>query len=55
MGIFEVGHKGDGFAYDNEGQSHDELNRLFRLDNRCVTNGECIDLIEDGGYATTKM
>src|SRR5680860_1406726 len=26
-GIFEVGHKGDGFAYDNEGPRHEELIR----------------------------
>ncbi|HUW72702.1 MAG TPA: ergothioneine biosynthesis protein EgtB [Methyloceanibacter sp.] len=54
-GIFEVGHEGDGFAYDNEGPRHEELIRPFRLANRCVTNGEWIDFIEDGGYATPTL
>jgi len=52
-GIVEVGHAGSGFAYDNEGPRHEALIRPFKLANRCVTNGEWIDFIEDGGYATT--
>ncbi len=49
-GIFEVGHDGNGFAYDNEGPRHEELIRPFKLANRCVTNSEWIDFIEDGAY-----
>ncbi len=49
-GIFEVGHDGAGFAYDNEGPRHEVLLRPFKLANRCVTNGEWIEFIEDGGY-----
>jgi len=51
-GILEIGHDGDGFAYDNEGPRHQALIRPFKLANRCVTNGEWIAFIEDGGYAT---
>jgi len=54
-GIFEVGHEGDGFAYDNEGPRHEALIRPFRLANRCVTNAEWIDFIEAGGYATPTL
>jgi ergothioneine biosynthesis protein EgtB len=54
-GIFEVGHDGDGFAYDNEGPRHEELIRPFALANRCVTNAEWIEFIEDGGYATPTL
>ena len=52
-GIVEVGHADSGFAYDNEGPRHEALIRPFKLANRCVTNAEWIDFIEDGGYATT--
>jgi len=54
-GIFEVGHDGNGFAYDNEGPRHEELIRPFRLANRCVTNSEWIDFIADGGYRTATL
>jgi ergothioneine biosynthesis protein EgtB len=54
-GIFAVGHDGEGFAYDNEGPRHEELIRPFKLANRCVTNAEWIEFIEDGGYATPTL
>ncbi len=54
-GIFEVGHDGDGFAYDNEGPRHEELVRPFKLADRCVTNSEWIAFIEDGGYETPTL
>jgi ergothioneine biosynthesis protein EgtB len=49
-GIHAVGHEGDGFFYDNEGPRHEVLLRPFRLADRCVTNGEWLDFIEDGAY-----
>jgi ergothioneine biosynthesis protein EgtB len=49
-GIFEVGHQGEGFAYDNESPRHQQLVRPFKLANRLVTNAEWIEFIEDGGY-----
>jgi ergothioneine biosynthesis protein EgtB len=49
-GIFDVGHDGKGFAYDNEGPRHQQLIRPFALADRCVTNEEWIAFIEDGGY-----
>jgi ergothioneine biosynthesis protein EgtB len=54
-GIFEVGHDGEGFAYDNEGPRHEELIRPFKLASRSVTNAEWIEFIEDGGYATPTL
>jgi ergothioneine biosynthesis protein EgtB len=49
-GIHTVGHDGQDFAYDNEGPRHEVLLRDFRLANRCVTNGEWLQFMEDGGY-----
>ena len=54
-GIFEVGHDDAGFAYDNEGPRHEQIIRPFKLANRCVTNQEWIDFIEDGGYASPAL
>jgi ergothioneine biosynthesis protein EgtB len=54
-GIFEVGHEGQGFAYDNEGPRHEVLIRPFKLANRLVTNAEWIAFIEDGGYQTPTL
>jgi ergothioneine biosynthesis protein EgtB len=49
-GIVEIGHDGDGFAYDNEGPRHQALVHPFRLASRAVTCGEWQDFIADGGY-----
>jgi ergothioneine biosynthesis protein EgtB len=49
-GIVEVGHDGEGFAFDNEGPRHEVLLRPFRLAARLVTCGEYRDFIADGGY-----
>jgi ergothioneine biosynthesis protein EgtB len=54
-GIFEVGHDGAGFAYDNEGPRHEVLLRPFKLASRCVTNAEWIQFIEDDGYRTPTL
>jgi ergothioneine biosynthesis protein EgtB len=50
-GIVEIGHDGDGFAYDNEGPRHKALVPAFSLATRPVTNGEYIAFIEDNGYS----
>jgi ergothioneine biosynthesis protein EgtB len=47
---FEIGHDGDGFAYDNEGPRHQALVPAFSLATRPVTNGEYIAFIEHNGY-----
>jgi len=54
-GIYEIGHDGKGFAYDNEGPRHEALIRPFKLANRCVTNAEWRQFIEDGGYSTPTL
>ncbi|MCE7028893.1 ergothioneine biosynthesis protein EgtB [Jiella avicenniae] len=49
-GIVEIGHDGQGFAFDSEGPRHRALLDPYRLADRLVTNGEFIAFIEDGGY-----
>jgi ergothioneine biosynthesis protein EgtB len=49
-GVVEIGHKGEGFCYDNELPRHQTLVQPFGIANRCVTNGEFAEFIEDGGY-----
>ena len=49
-GVTEIGHDGDGFAYDNESPRHKVYLEPFRLASRPVTNGEYLEFIEAGGY-----
>ncbi len=49
-GIYEIGHNGDGFFYDNEKPFHKALIHDFKIANRLITNEEYIEFIEDGGY-----
>ncbi len=54
-GIAEVGHSGGGFSYDNEGPRHEVLLHPFALADRCVTKGEWLDFMDDGGYETPAL
>ncbi|MBM6576844.1 ergothioneine biosynthesis protein EgtB [Microvirga sp. SRT01] len=49
-GIVQIGHAGDGFAFDCEGPRHDALLTPHALADRTVTNGEWQAFIADGGY-----
>jgi dimethylhistidine N-methyltransferase len=46
----EIGHAGDGFAFDNEGPRHRVYLPPYALASRLVTNGEWLSFMEDGGY-----
>jgi ergothioneine biosynthesis protein EgtB len=50
QGVAEIGHPGEGFAYDNESPRHRELLHPHAMANRCVTNAEFREFIDDGGY-----
>jgi len=54
-GLVEIGHRGDGFAFDNEGPRHKVWVEPFRLANRPVTCGEYLAFIEDGGYRRPEL
>ncbi len=54
-GIHDIGHAGEGFAFDNETPRHQVLLRPFRLASRLVTNGEYLEFIEAGGYRKPEL
>ncbi len=49
-GLVEVGHEGEGFAFDNELPRHRQWLEPYRLADRLVTNAEWLEFIRDGGY-----
>jgi ergothioneine biosynthesis protein EgtB len=49
-GIYQIGHAGDGFAFDNETPAHQTLLQDYYLAPRLVTNEEYLEFIEAGGY-----
>ena len=49
-GVHEIGHAGDGFAFDNETPRHKAYLEPFELGSRLVTNGEYKRFMADGGY-----
>ena len=54
-GLVFIGHQSTGFCFDNEQPPHREFLEDFRLAKRTVSNGEYIEFIEDGGYATPSL
>src|SRR5690606_18543213 len=54
-GICDIGHEGEGFAFDNEGPRHQVLLRPFELASRLVTNGEYLAFMNDGGYRRPEL
>lgn len=49
-GIVEIGHDGNGFAFDNEGPRHRVLLDDFLIAERAVTVADWLEFIADGGY-----
>lgn len=54
-GLSEIGHTGNGFAFDNETPRHDALLAAHRIANRLVTNAEYREFIDAGGYGDTAL
>ena len=54
-GVYEIGHSGTGFAYDNESPRHKAYVYPFQLADRLVTNGEYREFMADGGYDTATL
>jgi ergothioneine biosynthesis protein EgtB len=49
-GIYEIGHKGNGFSFDNELGRHKVYLHDFSISSELVNNGQYLQFIEDGGY-----
>lgn len=49
-GLYEIGHQGEGFCWDNELSVHKVFLQEFQIQDRLVTNGEYLDFINAGGY-----
>ena len=54
-GIVEIGYAGTGFSFDNEGPRHRALLQPHAIADRLVTNGEWLEFMRDGGYATPAL
>ncbi len=49
-GIYEIGHEGKGFAFDNESPRHPVFVQEFSIAGHPVSCGQFIEFIDDGGY-----
>ncbi len=54
-GVYEIGHCGAGFAFDNESPRHKIFLQAFRLATRLVSNSEFLEFIVDGGYRRPEL
>lgn len=49
-GIYEIGHTGEEFCYDNEMGRHKVYLHAYEISKAQVTNGEFLEFMQDGGY-----
>jgi ergothioneine biosynthesis protein EgtB len=54
-GLVEIGHGGEGFAFDNEGPRHRVWLEPFQLASRLSICGEYMAFIQDGGYRRPEL
>ncbi len=49
-GLYEIGHEGEGFYFDNEVGKHTVYLQDFEISSEPVTNAEYLEFIKDSGY-----
>jgi ergothioneine biosynthesis protein EgtB len=49
-GIYEIGHQGEGFCFDNELNRHKVYLNNYEISTALVTNAEYLEFINSGGY-----
>jgi ergothioneine biosynthesis protein EgtB len=54
-GAVEIGHSGDGFAFDNETPRHKVWLQPYRIADRLVSCGDFAEFIADGGYRNPSL
>jgi ergothioneine biosynthesis protein EgtB len=54
-GLVDIGHRGDGFAFDNESPRHTVYLEPFALADRPITCGDWLEFIADDGYARADL
>jgi ergothioneine biosynthesis protein EgtB len=54
-GLVVVGHRGDGFCFDNELPAHRVYLAPYELASHPVTHGEFLAFIDDGGYQRPEL
>jgi ergothioneine biosynthesis protein EgtB len=54
-GIHMIGHDGAGFCFDNERPAHQVLLQPVRLHRALASNGDWLEFMADGGYATPSL
>jgi ergothioneine biosynthesis protein EgtB len=54
-GVRQIGHDGDGFAFDNESPRHRVYLRDYAVADRLVTNREYQEFIADSGYERPEL
>lgn len=54
-GVYEFGHEGEGFFYDNEKPVHKQFLHAFAISSNPVTNAEYLTFMEDKGYERAEL
>lgn len=54
-GVYEIGHAGNEFAFDNEGPRHSVYLNAFEIASHPVTHGDFLAFINDGGYQRPEL
>ena len=54
-GIYEIGHEGASFHFDNEKGRHKVFLHDYQIASQLVTNSEYLEFIKDGGYSNHKL
>lgn len=49
-GMYDIGFKQEGFAYDNELGSHQAYLQKYQINSALVSNNDFVEFIKDGGY-----
>lgn len=49
-GLYQIGHQGAGYCFDNELGDHQQYLHRFEISSQLITNGEYLKFVESDGY-----